>query len=852
MLTTTFKGIAGHKRRFVSTCVAVVLGVAFLTGTLVLGDTIRGGFDQMFATANAGTSVVVRNATSIGSGDIAQRGVVDPSVLDTVRAVPGVAAAEAVVTGPAQLVAADGTAVGGQGPPTLGSGWIDDPDLEPYRIAEGRAPQATAPGAPVEVVIDRDAARTAELAVGDSTSVLVPDQVPVVVVGIVAFGDNDSMAGATYTGFAAPDAARLLAGGRPGVDEIRVAAQPGVGQDELAGRISAVLPAGTEAITGAALSAEQLRSIEDGFLTMMRTMLLVFAGVALVVATFSIHNTFSIVAAQRSRESALLRAIGATRGQVLGSVVLEAMVVGVLATAVGIGVGVALALGLLAALDAAGAGLPSASLVIAGASIAVPVLVGLGVTMVAALGPALQSARTSPLAALRASAVEATRIGRARIGAGALATVAGIGLVVSGTTGHGSMGRVGVGSLLSVIAFVLLGPVLARPAGRLLGAPARLLKGVTGQLAQENAVRNPRRTAGTATALVIGIGVVAVFTVFASSLRSSVDQEVTRSFGDTDLVVRTTSFAGSGLPPTLVEDIGRVDGVQTVSALSFGALTFDGTTSMATVTDPATLGAVSDLGLVDGSITGLGGDRVAVSAYSAREHGWSVGSVVPVGFADGTTLPATVGAVYESKSALGDLIVPSALWDAHATQVRGAQTVLVGLRDGTDLTRADADVTALARTAGSPSVETRQEYLDSVGRQLNQVLTTVYVLLAVAVLIALIGIANTLTLSIHERTRELGVLRAVGQTRRQLRSMIRWESAVVATFGVIAGLGLGTLVGWGLVKAGGETLNIPVFTVPVGQMAVITVVGAAAGVVAAVRPARRAARLHVLDAIAGD
>ena len=359
---------------------------------------------------------------------------------------------------------------------------------------------------------------------------LVPDQVPVVVVGIVAFGDNDSMAGATYTGFAAADAARLLGGGRPGVDEIRVAAEPGISEDELAAPRSRPRSRPTPRRSPARRSApSSCARIEDDFLTVMRTMLLVFAGVALVVATFSIHNTFSIVAAQRSRESALLRAIGATRGQVLGSVVLEALVVGVLATAVGIGVGVALA-----ARAAGGArrrrrrAPVGAARRSAPASIVVPVVIGLGVTLVAALGPALQSARTSPLAALRASAVEATRIGRARIGAGVVAAVAGVGLIVLGTTGDGSIGRVGLGSLLSLVAFVLLGPVLARPAGRLLGTPARLLKGVTGQLAQENAVRNPRRTAGTATALVIGIGVVAVFTVFASSLRSSVDDEVTR------------------------------------------------------------------------------------------------------------------------------------------------------------------------------------------------------------------------------------------------------------------------------------------------------------------------------------
>jgi putative ABC transport system permease protein len=854
MWATTLDGIAGHKRRFVSTCVAVVLGVAFLTGTLVLGATVRGGFDQMFATANAGTAVIVRNATEIGGGDTGQRGVVDPAVLESVRAVPGVASAVAVVSGPAQIVGADGAAIGGQGPPTLGSSWIDDPALEPYRIAEGRSPRASsAPtGDPVEVVIDRGAAKDAGLAVGDTTTVLVPTQVPVRIVGIVTFGDDDGMAGATYTGFAPSDATRLLAGGRPGISQIRIGAEPGVSQAELATRVGAVLPDGTEALTGNALSAEQLKGIEDEFLRTMQTLLLVFAGVALLVAAFSIHNTFSIVAAQRSRESALLRAIGATRAQVLGSVVLESLLIGVVATAVGLGAGVALALGLKALLAAAGTGLPVGSLVIGATAVVVPAIVGIGVTLVAAVGPALQSARVSPLAALRSTAVESSRVGRPRVVAGVVAAATGIGLIVSGTTGTGALPRVGIGSLVTAVAFVLLGPVLARPAGRVLGAPARLFKGVTGQLAQENAVRNPRRTASTATALVIGIGVVAVFTVFGASLKSSVDQEVTRSFGDTDLVVRSTSFAGSGLPPAFVDGIRGVDGVRTVSALTIGDVALDGAATTATISEPVSLDEVSDLKLVSGSIAGLGGEQVAVSAASARDHGWVAGSPVSVGFADGTAVPATVGAIYQAKSALGDLIVPQAMWDAHTTKVVGAGTALVGLDRGVDLARVDADVSALARTVGSPTVETRQEYLDSVGRQLDQLLTVVYVLLAVAVVIALLGIANTLTLSIHERTKELGVLRAVGQTRRQMRSMIRWESAVVATFGVLAGLGLGTLIGWGLVSAGGEAWNIPVFTVPVGQMAVVTVVGAAAGVVAAVRPARRAARLPVLDAITAD
>jgi putative ABC transport system permease protein len=851
MWTTTIKGIAGHKRRFVSTCVAVVLGVAFLAGTLVLGDTIRGSFDQLFASANEGTAVVVRSSTRIGGDDTGQRGVVDPAVVDSVLAVPGVAAAEAVVQGPAQLVGADGSAIGGNGPPTIGANWIDDPGLEPYQVVEGRAPQATT-GGPVEVVIDRGSADTGELAVGDTTSVLVPDQVPVEIVGIVAFGTSDSMAGSTFTGFAPTDATRLLGGGEPGVSEIRVAADPGVDQDQLAAEVGQVLPIGVEAITGEALSAEQLKGIEDDFLSLMRTMLLVFAGVALLVASFSIHNTFSIVAAQRSRESALLRAIGATRGQVLGSVVLEALLVGILATTVGIAAGVALASGLQALLESADTGLPTGSLVVGAASFVAPIVVGLGVTLLAALGPALQSARVSPLAALRSSAVETGRIGRARIVVGLVTAVGGIGLVVQGASGDGALGLVGLGSLATAVAFVLLGPVIARPVGRALGAPATLLKGVTGQLARENAVRNPRRTAGTATALVIGIGVVAVFTVFGSSLRTSIDTEVSESFGDTDLVVRSTAFAGSGLPSSLVDGIEQVDGVDAVSALAFGDVVVDGDTQTATVTDPASLAKVSDLKVVAGSLGELGAQQVAVSESWAEDNGWTTGSTVELGFADGATVPATVGAIYQAKGALGDLLVPEVEWEAHATRALGPQVVLVGLADGTDVARADAAVSELARTAGAPKVETRDEYVDAVGQEINQMLTIVYVLLAVAVVIALLGIANTLTLSIHERTRELGVLRAVGQTRRQLRSMIRWESAVVSTFGALAGIVIGTFLGWGLVKAAGRALAIGSFSVPVGQMVVIALIGGAAGVIAAVRPARRASRLEVLDAIAGD
>lgn len=852
MWSTTIKGIAGHKRRFFSTCVAVVLGVTFLTGTLVLGDTIRGGFDDLFAEANEGTAVVVRSSTRIGGNDTGQRGVVDPATVEVVGLVPGVASVAPEISGPAQIIASDGTAVGGDGPPTLGSSWIDEPALNPYRITEGRAPAEAAPGRPVEVVIDAGAAEKAALAVGDTATVLVPDQVPVEVVGLVGFGDADSMAGTTFTGFAPPDAVRLLGGGDPGLSEIRVAAAPDVAPEELERRISEVLPPGTEALTGAELSAEQLQAIEDDFLGVLRTMLVIFAGIALLVASFSIHNTFAIVAAQRSRESALLRAIGATRAQVLGSVVLEAVLIGLVATAIGLAAGIGLAVGLEALMASAETGLPPTSLVVAAASIAVPVVVGLGVSLLAAVGPALHSSRVSPLAALRSTAVESGRIGRIRTVVGGLVAAGGVAMIVSGAGGTGDLGQVGVGSLLTVVAFVLVGPLLTRPFGRLVGSPARLLKGITGQLAQENAVRNPRRTAGTATALVIGIGVVAVFTVFGSSLRASIDDEVTRSFGDTDLVIQTAAFAGSDLPPTFVDGIAATDGVRDVSALTFGDVRLDNSTEMATITDPVSLEAVSDLEVTDGSLTELSGDEVAVSSTRARDEGWGLGAVVPIGFADGTTVEAGIAAIYTARGSLGDLIVPSTLWEAHTVRPTAPQVVLVGVADGADVAVVDAEISALARTAGAPTVQTRDEYVQSVGEEVDQFLVVIYMLLAVAVVIALLGIANTLTLSIHERTRELGVLRAVGQTRHQLRSMVRWESAIVATFGAIAGIGLGSLIGWGLVRGGREDLSLNSFSYPTGQMVVIVVVGTVAGVLAAVRPARRAARLNILDAIAGD
>ena len=360
MWRTTLKSLGAHKRRLLGTCTAVLLGVAFLSGTLVLGDTMTEGFGDMFTEANAGTDAVVRSATEVGEADFSERGLVDRSLVDEVAAVDGVAAAEPRIEGSARIVGADGDPLGGNGPPTLAGNWIADDALNPYDLSEGRAPEA-----PGEVVIDKAAAEAGDLAVGDTTTVRTPEPIPVTIVGIATFGDADSQGPSPTPRFTTDQAAELFMPDPDRVSSIAVSAAGGVSQDELVQRIDAVLPDGVEASPGAELTAEMEDDIKDDFLGFFETFLLVFAGIALVVATFSIYNTFSILVAQRTRESALLRALGASRGQVLRSIAVEALVVGLVASVVGIVVGLGLASGLLALMGAMGMTMPASSLVVA-------------------------------------------------------------------------------------------------------------------------------------------------------------------------------------------------------------------------------------------------------------------------------------------------------------------------------------------------------------------------------------------------------------------------------------------------------------------------------------------------------
>ncbi|MEV7194216.1 FtsX-like permease family protein [Streptomyces sp. NPDC093510] len=846
----SMSSLRGHKRRFAGTFLAVMLGVAFLAGTLVMGDTLRAGFDTMFGNATSGTDAVVRSADAITTPDDSQgtRKPVRTDLVEKIEETEQVAAAAPGIEGAGQLLGKDGEPVGGQGPPTLAGNWIDDEQLNAYRLAEGRAPARSG-----EVVVNRGAAEAGDLKVGDTTTLRTPDPVQVTVVGLATFGGEDGMAQTTFTGMTQADAEKYLTA-KPGeASAIRVRAGPGVSQQELVDALTPVLPRGVEAITGEASAVENTDNISGQFLDLFTSFLLVFSGVALLVATFSIHNTFAIVVAQRTRENALLRALGASRRQVTASTLVEASVVAVIASAAGLAGGIGIAAGLQTLFPAIGFPFPEGDLVISALSMLLPLAVGVVVCLGSALLPAARAGRTAPLAALRESAVDHSGASRGRAVVGAGLALTAVGLALTGVLVSPSVWLAGAGATLALVSFVVLGPVASSRAVRILGGPLDRLRGVPGGLARRNALRSPKRTAATASALMIGVAVVSLFTVFGASLKATMDQSVNRSFAG-DVAVSTPGFGagGSGLSPKLAPALAQRPEVETAVGLGKGAAEVDGEGRALTITDPKPFAASFELGKVDGSLDALGDDGIAITRSEAEKLDLKVGSRTELAFADGEKETFTVRAVYGRSELAGDYVITREAWAPHRMQDADS-VVSVTFKDGVSTAEGKSAIAKTAQDHGYPDVQTRSEYARASAGGIDMMLTLVYALLALAVLIALLGIANTLTLAIHERTRELGLLRAVGQTRAQLRAMVRWESVLVAAFGTVGGLALGGFLGWVLVKASdGTTESDFAFAVPPVQLAVVALVGPAAGALAGLRPARRAARLDVLRAIATE
>jgi putative ABC transport system permease protein len=839
MLQVTLASVWARRRRLLGTSVAVVLGVAFLTGTLLLGDTISANFERLFSQVSANTDVVVRNATSTSSEPNANRGLIDESLLGTVRNVNGVQRAEAQVLGYGSLLGRDGTAIGGNGPPRQAGSWITDPALNPYRLVEGRAPRGAR-----EVVVNRGAAKSGDLRLGDTTVVQTPDPIRVTIVGIATFGDADGFGQTTFTAFTL-NSAQAHVTHQPGrVSTILVKAVPGVGSDELRARIQTVLPHRVQAITGRALTDERLGQLT--FLDALRALLVVFAGIALVVATLTINNTFSITVAQRTRELALLRAVGASRRQVRGSVSIEALVLGVVASVIGVGAGFGVATGLKGMFEAFGGALPAGGLTVRPVALGIGFAVGLLVAFVAAQLPSRRAAAIPPVAALRELDTEPrTGLGRRGwVGAGLLAGGGAVGVVAA--VGGGPVVVAALAALLLVTGALVVAPAAFSPMAQAFGALLGRLRGVNGRFAAHNARRNPRRSAATATALVVGIAVVSLITVLVASLKATVDSDVKAAFG-ADLVVNTEFFGGSQLSPRAVQELRASPAVARAIGVAQAPVLLDGKSTVVTATEPDHIGDVARVHPTTGSFRDVGARGIAISKSVSGDKHWRVGTAIGVTFDDGTTERLSVRAVYETNKLVGGVVMPASIWFEHTAQPT-LRSVFVTIRPGVTTLEARRAIDPIATRYGG-EVQDGGQYANAATGGLDLLLGIVYVLLALAIVIALLGIANTLSLAVYERRREIGLLRAVGETRRQVRSVLRLESVIVSSFGTLLGLTLGALLGWILFSAVDDTGT---FSVPVGSLLVIAVAGAIAGVLAAWRPARRASRIAILDGIASS
>ena len=810
MFKIVLQGLFARKLRLVTTALAVILGVAFTAGTLVLTDTLTSIFNDLSAGVYKGTDAVVRaKAVFNGPNNIGEvRPMIDAALVPALSHVPGVAAAEGSVLGYTRLIGKDGTPIGNptSGAPTLGGNWGTVQGLNPFHLVAGHAPQA-----PDEVVIDKHSATVGHLAVGDTTTVLVngpPRRVRIS--GISGFGTADSPAGASVVQFTTPVAQLLVAA--PGkFSSISFVAGPGVSQQQLVSNLQRVLPPGTEAVTGATAIKETQDTFQKG-LSVFSKFFLIFAVVAVLVGAFIILNTFAITVAQRTRENGLFRALGASKRQVLGSVLIEAAAVGLIAALIGLAAGVAVAAGLKALLSAIGLGLPGGGLVLNARTVILSLLLGIGVTLVAAISPARKAAKVPPVAAMQEAIVGSTGYGsKQRVIVGIAILVLGVAALFTGLFGHppNAFLVVGAGVLLVFLAVSVLGRTIALPLSRAIGSPLPRIKGVTGTLARENTMRNPKRTAASASALMIGVGLIAFITIFASSIKASINASIDRSFAG-DFIINSGAGATGGVDPALAQKLTTLPQVAAATGERLGSMVILGQATMIAAVDPRTAGQIFNVSPVQGSIGALDADSIAVYKDDATKHHLTLGSPVSVVFRDTGPKTLRVALIYGDNQAAPSAFAGSKTsyflgtpaYDANFAAPHYDSQVLVKKAPGVTTAAALAAVKQLsAQYAIGATVQDQAAYKADQTKTINQLLALVYVLLALAVLIALLGIGNTLALSIFERTRELGVMRAVGMTRSQLRSTIRWESVIIALQGTLLGLLVGIFFGWALVRA---------------------------------------------------
>jgi putative ABC transport system permease protein len=851
MWKATIRGLLARRVRLALSALAVMLGVSFVAGTYVLTDTLDRSFTNVFDQTVSGVDLVVRLRTPFGGNT--QRDRFPDAVVAQVRKVPGVATTTGFLEDYAQIVDKHGSAIQTAGAPTFGIAWAQQGRQGPLRlIADGNTPSRP-PHGPAEVAVDVGTARANGLHVGEHVRILLKGPArEFKIVGLFGLGSRIDAGGVTFAAFDVPTAQALF--DAPGhVDAVNVTAAQGESVRALRTRLGGELGPAYEVDLARDVARDRGKRVLT-FLDLLTQLLLGFAAIGLVVAAFIIFNTFAILVAQRTRELGLLRAMGASGGQVVASVIVEAGVIGLLASVAGVALGFGLAAGLLALVGSAGFDVPDGPLVLGTRTIVAGMSVGVGVTLASSIWPAVRAARISPIAAITDPAQAPHRPLRLRAVLGGLAVVVGIPLLLIGVDRTrdapnitGDIWLVALGALAVFAGIVILLATFARPLASVLGWPLRAL-GVTGVLARANSTRNPRRTAATASALVIGLGVVGMVAIFGASAKASVRQSVDRGIR-ADFVLKAQQFAG--FSPQVAERLRSIPTLDAVAAMRFGSVRVTGNEETVAGIDPTQLRRVVDLHATPGSISAMGNDGVLVYASAAREYGLRPGSPVQMQFPNGFAFLRVVG-TYEQEDFTGALPVPFVIAKTAFDNGFG-----VGEQDSLIYVSAKGDtaiahraiVGALHRDFPNIQIFTRAEFRDDQQRAIDRFLTVTYALLLLSELIAILGIVNTLALSVYERFHELGLLRAVGMSREQVRRMVRAESLVIALLGGLVGTAVGLLWGWAFTTAL-RSQGVTELTIPVTQIVAFVLLSMVAGVAAAIVPAWRASRLDVLDAIA--
>lgn len=850
MLRATLKSLLAHKLRMTLSALAIVLGVAFVAGTFVFTDTLNRSFSDIFRTTSP--DVTVRPASANAAADEGFTGgdnrTIPAELLAEIEAVPGVSRVDGNVTNQGTFVLdKDGKVVGsGGGAPGIGGNYTDAPAADGTPVVT--ITRGEAPAGPGQLLLDEKTAETAGYEIGDTVQLVTNGAQPTVsgtLAGVVRFGTTGNLVGATLALMDTPSAQALYLGGQNAFNDVAVTGDGSVPNTELAAAVSAALPGDLQALDDERIAQENQTALEEG-LSFITTFLLVFAAVSLLVGTFLILNTFSIIVAQRIRELALFRALGASRRQVTRSVLLEALVVGLVGSTVGLALGFALALGLKALFGAIGLDLTDAGLVFQWRTAIVAYLVGVLVTVVAAYLPARRAASVPPVAAMRDDvALPESSMRRRLVGGGVLAVV-GAGLMIWALAFDGGLQPLGGGVFAVFVGVALLSPVIGRPIVSAIAAPFPRLFGTVGVLARENARRNPRRTSATASALMIGLALVTTMAVLGQSTKSSVDELVSTSMR-ADYVV--SNAIQTPFSPTIAEQIAQVPGVQTVAPYRSGMAEVEGARQFIAAIDAPDFSQAVALDVKAGDLN-TGSDRLLVTDTKAAEAGWQVGDSLTVGLPAGPA-DLQIGGIIAPTSFVGtDVVLPLAALEAGGVAPVDSFVYIVRAPDADPAAVAQGIDEALA---GLPTITLKDQDAFAAEQQapVDQLLAIIYALLGLAVIIAVMGIVNTLALSVIERTREVGLLRAVGMSRRQLRSMVRLESVAIAILGAVLGIALGLIFGISLQQAVSDQ-GVSTLSVPLVQLLIFVVLAGVVGVLAALWPARRAARMNVLQAIATD